>query len=171
MGVAAATSAGAAEPAKGRATTEELFVGLSVVLCMQTGAEPSAVRKIATSKQWARANPESTPGVPPKFLVHGKAYEPTDIWTFDLNGTTFWLSMFDIANEPALKYCSLKAYNLDSRAIDAGFNYGANEGLPPDLSNAPVKQYRFKDYNGRATYLLRGTPDEILHEVSFIPEK
>jgi hypothetical protein len=139
---------------------------------MQTGAEPAAVRKIAEFKKWADVAPKDAPGTPATFLAEGKYYSTSSAWTFTHDGTKFWVGLIDIPEHPSYRYCSLKAYNLDSKAAHSGFTSGSPDVAAPEIGRSPAAiNYDFPDYHGTATYTLSGTPNKVLHTISFLPRK
>jgi hypothetical protein len=144
-------------------------MGLSVVLCMKTAAEPQLVREIAISKKWKQVRSEDAPGYPPALLVDSKSYTPASIWTFEYGSTQYWLRLADFSESPNVKFCSLAAFNLDPRIVHAQFG-GNSEVDAPSLSKVPALNYTIDDYPGLAQYTLEGNSGEVLHTVTFIPK-
>lgn len=137
-------------------------------ICIRLRADPAAVKRLAEAEGWSVEDPALAPDEPPTYIFAGKAYTRTNVWSITNGAATYWVGLFDIPGQSAVRDCSLMAWDLDFDAVDAAFRGGkpAPNGANRDF---PVRMYRLPNHD-MVTYSWSGIGTRRLHIISVTPK-
>ncbi|MBU0774484.1 MAG: hypothetical protein KKA44_15540 [Alphaproteobacteria bacterium] len=137
-------------------------------ICVNLRADPAAVKRLAEAEGWSVEDPAAAPGKSPTYIFNGKAYTRTNVWSIPHGPATYWVGLFDIPGQPAVRDCSLIAWDLDFDAVDSAVRGGKStpNGTSRDL---PVRMYRLPNQD-MVTYSWSGIGTKRLHVISVTPK-
>ena len=149
-------------------TASARFAAEAKRICIRLRADPAAVKRLAEAEGWSVEEPALAPGKSPTYIFADKAYTRTNVWSIPNGAATYWVGLFDIPGQPAVRDCSLIAWDLNFDAVDSAFRSGksAPDGASRDL---PVRMYRLPNHDV-VTYSWSGIGTRRLHVISVTPK-
>jgi hypothetical protein len=96
------------------------FAAEALRICIDTRAAAAAVRQLAAAERWTATDLKALPGEH-SITMGGRpnvTYYPSNVWTFDKDGLSLIVLVYDIAAHPKTKHCEVVAWDLDSEAVD-----------------------------------------------------
>jgi hypothetical protein len=168
------SAAALAEPSGGRVTAGDaraastLFADEALRICIDTAANPQAIRRLASDEHWAAIDPATVPARN-RIVLKGKkksqdrVIERTAAWTVEKQGLTLTVGMFDIPDVPRLGHqCELMAWDLDASAVEAALKSDPrlkDQSLP----DFPLKAYAVAGTSLNVSYVPGDQGSRVLH--------
>jgi hypothetical protein len=122
------------------------FAREALRICVDTGRDPVAIRKLAADEKWTPVDPLSLPARN-RVVLGGKkknqdrVFQRTAAWTVTKEGLALSIGLFDVPE--ALnggRQCEVMAWDLDAGAVDAAFR--ADPRLKDQsMPGLPLKNY------------------------------
>ncbi len=157
-----------AAPAQAETGKSELFAREALRICVDTRAEPEAVRALAVAENWTAIDPALVP-FKASMVRSGKTrsedrrYQRAHGWLIEKEGLAITVGLFDIEGEPRLKQCEATALDLDASAVDGVLRSdGRLRGGSP-MPGTKSALYTYSGENVRITYLVGDIGDKLLH--------
>ena len=159
-------AAQAAEPAVA-------FAREAARICLDTRADPAAVKGLAAAEGWTVADPKRL-AVDTRLVVEGKRKKDrrevlrTHAWTFDAAGTAMTVGLIDSPDTPQVRQCELIAWDLGHDAVTAAFaadprlEAGADQGLP-------FRMYRVAEPAASVSFMTSDMGSRLVHVVTVHP--
>jgi hypothetical protein len=172
-------AATAAQPAREPSITADrqetpasaIFAREALRICIDTAADPSAIRGLAGTENWSPTDPSSVP-VKSRVTVGGekkgqeRVFERAAAWTLEKEGVALTVGLFDAPDLPrAGKQCELMAWDLDATAVAAAFKSDPrlrDESVP----GFPVKLYAVTGTPLHITYVPGDQGSRVLHALN-----
>lgn len=149
------------------------FAAEAVRICIDTSAQPAAVRELAASGQWAVRDPAALP-IQTRMVLAAKrkkdrrTFTRTHAWTLEKDGLEMTVGLFDIPDQPKLKQCELVAWDLDHAAVDAAFK--ADTRFTGDfIEGLPIRNYSVAGPEVRVAYMKSDMGTKSVHVVTVNP--
>lgn len=165
--LASAAPTGAPAPAE--------FAAEVLRICVDTGADPAAVKALAQAEGWTSADPSTTPGKS-SIVIEGKkkkdnrTFERNLAWTVSKGEAAFTVGLFDFPDQPSVRQCDLIAWDLDFEATDAAFRASPRFGGGDSGTALPFRMYRVSGPPAASvSYLSSDTGTKQLHLVTVNP--
>lgn len=96
------------------------FAAEALRICVGTRAAAASVRQLAAAERWTAADLKALPGES-SITVGGSpnvTYRPSDVWTFDKDGLSVTVLVYDVPARPKMRHCEVSAWDLDSDIVD-----------------------------------------------------
>ena len=150
------------------------FAAEAVRICVETRADPAAVRQLAQAEGWTVADPATVPGKS-SIVLEGKkkkdnrTFNRNHSWTVQKGGATYSVGLFDFPDEPRVRQCDLIGWDLDFEAVDAAFRADARFRGGDAGSKLPFRMYSVSGARASVSYLQSDTGTKQLHLVTVNP--
>jgi hypothetical protein len=139
--------AAAASPAATQdAGPSAAFAHEALRICVDTGRDPAAIRKLAADEKWTPVDPLSLPARN-RVILGGKKksqdriFQRTAAWTVTKDGVALSIGLFDVPEVTnGGRQCEVMAWDLDAKAVDAAFR------ADPRLNDQSVPEFPLKNY-------------------------
>jgi|GEM_PF-2186600 len=168
--VALLLAAQAAPVAPAELDKSAVFAAEALRICVDTAAAAGPVRALAAAEQWTPVDPASLP-VKSKFTLGGKkrsqnrVFERDAAWTFEKNGLSLTVGLFDAPDEPRVRQCELMAWDLNFAAVERGLKADARVQGGEDMG-LPIRNFSTSNPLLRINYLASDTGSRMLHSIS-----
>jgi hypothetical protein len=153
-----------AEPDKSAA-----FAAEALRICVDTAAAAAPVRALAAAEQWTPVDPASLP-VKSKFTIGAKkrsqsrVFERAAAWTFEKEGLSMTVGLFDAPDEPRVRQCEVMAWDLDFAAVERGLKADPRVQGGEDMG-LPIRNFHVADPQLRIDYLASDAGSRMLHSI------
>lgn len=150
------------------------FAAEAVRICVETRADPAAVRQLAEAEGWAVADPATAPAkssivLGAKKKKDDRTFTRNRAWTLQRGGSTFTVGLFDFPDEPRVRQCQLAGWDLDFAAVDAALRADPRFRSDSSYPNLPLRMYSVAGVGGSVTYVQSDTGTKQLHVLTVNP--
>lgn len=147
-----------------------VFAAEALRICVDTAAAAGPVRALAAAEQWSPVDPASLP-VKSRFTLRGKkrsqdrVIERAAAWTFDKEGLSITVGLFDAPDDPRVRQCEVMARDLDFAAVERGLKADSRVRGGGDMG-LPIRNFSTSSPPLTINYLASDTGSRMLHSIS-----
>jgi hypothetical protein len=150
------------------------FAAEAVRICVETRADPAAVRQLAEAEGWMVADPATAPGkssivLGAKKKKDDRTFTRNRAWTLQKGGSTFTVGLFDFPDEPRVRQCQLAGWDLDFAAVDSALRADGRFRADSSIPNLPFRMYSVSGVRASVTYIQSDTGTKQLHALTVSP--
>lgn len=145
-----------------------VFAREALRICVDTAADPAAIRALAAREGWTAVDPLSLPAknrVRVQTRKNGpeQVFERTAAWTATKDGVVLSIGLFDVPQLPtAGRQCELMAWDIDPKPIEDSLRSDARL-KDQSFRGLPLKTYALQGSPLTVTYVHSPAAGKVLH--------
>ena len=168
------TLLGLLSAAAAESSASDRFAAEAVRICVETRADPAAVRALAAAEGWTALDPATVPSkssitLEGKKKKDNRTFNRNQAWTIEKAGVAMTVGLFDFPEAPNVRQCDLLGWDLDFDSVDAAFRADSRFSGGSAGPGLPIRMYSVSGVRASVSYLKSDTGTKQIHAVSVNP--